>query len=262
VTDAPALAYLGARLQARLGDRPPPAQWQRLGGVADFGHLVQTVRGTPLGRWVAGIAGDAAPAGIEAALRAGFRRDVAEVSGWAPEAWRPAIRWTDRLPDLPLVAHLLRGGPLPDAARADPRFADLAGLAPERRTAFLEAGPFRPVVAAWRADAPLAEAWLGALRARMPALAEAEARTLERLADTLRALRGRLVPPGRPGAPARPALTAAAEAALIRAFRERPQSGVAALAWLGLVWLDLQRLRGALIARRIREAGEADGAGP
>jgi hypothetical protein len=255
VSEAPALAYAGARMAARHGARPSPAAWDRLERIGDFGQLVQSARRTGLAPWVAGLASDTGAHDMEAALRRGFRAHVEEVAGWHPPRWRPAIAWVAHLPDLPALAHALSDAPPPGWFARDPRWADLAGRGREARRAALEGGALAPLVAAWDGGTPLPEAWRAGLLAHWPGRPSAG---LGRLLGRLERL-GEGLPDGGAAAEARalPELRDAAERALSRAFRAEARTPVAALAHLGLAWIDVQRLRGALSRRRLLPAEAA-----
>jgi hypothetical protein len=56
---------------------------------------------------------------IERALRAEWRRYVAEIAAWVPSAWEAPVLWTQYVPDLSLIEGLL-GRPAPEWAREDP----------------------------------------------------------------------------------------------------------------------------------------------
>lgn len=95
-------------------------------------------------------------------------------------------------------------------------------------------------------DTSWAQAWSDAWAAALPCDAGAE-RPWRRPAELLRPrLTGRRS--GRPAAPA------AAQAELLRLFRRHADSALAAFAYLALLALELERLRGALVARAMFEA--------
>lgn len=129
------MEYAQTRMQARYGARPSEEQWQRLFEHREFATYLAAVRTSPLGGWIAGIGDDAGPHEIESALRRQWYAAVAELARWLPDEWRNAVRWTAALIELPARAHRVRGGVLPpgrerevtSAAAADDLEAWLAG---------------------------------------------------------------------------------------------------------------------------------------
>ena len=114
-------AYLQVRLQARHGTRIDESAWRRLQGSADFANYLRLAQQTALRPWVMSLHPGQDSSEIEQTLRRQFRNHIEEVAGWAPTAWRPAIRWAGRLTDLPALRHLLAGEPAPSWLRDDPK---------------------------------------------------------------------------------------------------------------------------------------------
>jgi len=223
VTGTPTFDYAGARAQARHGQLLPEAQWERLARVPDFALYAQTARETALRPWVATLDAATRPHVLEAALRAQFRAHVRAVAAWVPRAWRPALRWIETLPDLPVASHLLAGEPAYEWMGADPA---LARVAVRNLTAWL---------AQWR------KFWPDDAAARAP---------LERLVRDVRRVAQ--------DAAREDAATARArlEPVLRRAFRRHTRAPAGLVAYLALSWLQLARLRGALLRRRFTVAPE------
>jgi hypothetical protein len=72
--------------------------------------LLDAVRGSNAAPAVSGVGANADVDAIELAFRVQLRTRIAECADWAPDEWRAAVLWTQRLVDLPLVAHLAAGG--------------------------------------------------------------------------------------------------------------------------------------------------------
>jgi hypothetical protein len=90
-------AYAQARIQARHGERPDEAAWDRLHASTTLSHFLEGARRTGLRRWLSAIGDRTEPAAIETVLHRDFRRYVVEVASWVPERWHDAVL---RLPEL------------------------------------------------------------------------------------------------------------------------------------------------------------------
>ncbi len=238
-------AYGQARLQARHGDRPDAACWRRVSGVGDLLHFLQSARASPLRPWVLHFTDRTVVHEIELSLRRQFSRHVTEVANWQPDRWRSSVRWVTRLGDLAALQHLLLGEPTPSWMTADPGLRAFAADEPAARRDALEQSDCAPLLAAWRRGRPLTEAWLGEWRKRWPPAPKLQTLALERLAGRARGGFGTLQERG--GEAGRAAL----EAALTGEFRRNTLKPGAAFAHLGLVALDLSRLRGELVRRAL-----------
>lgn len=242
---SPLFAYAGARILARHGRRPAAADWERLERIRDFGHYLQTARDTGLAPFVRHIGGTAGAHELERALRSVWRAYIREVALWQPAPWRPALRWLGVLGELPALAHALAGRP------DSPWMAELpvAGPAFRRegpaRNRVLTGGPAAPLIAGDNPDgAVLRERWLAHWHRLLPdrprrfraSLGEPEAAVRDYLAA---------VSDGEEGADDR------LERRLTRILRRHGREPAAAYAHLGLVALDLQRLRRGLLLRRL-----------
>jgi hypothetical protein len=218
-----------ARVGARLGARPTEALWQRIEAARGLAAVLELARGGALAPWVEGI-GPASPLhAVECTLRRHWRARVAELASWMPPRWQAALRECALLADLPLVQHLARGGGAPawiDEADADGtlrRRAEVHRAAPER--------VLRAWIAAWRVLLP-----------RGPARAAIEAQLLPLLEHHAAAL-------AEPGPADGWALRRALQQRLLALRRRALVEPLAVFAYLGLVALEYERLRGELVAR-------------
>jgi hypothetical protein len=234
-----AFAYAGARMQARYGRLVTRSEWERLRRLGSLNAFLQAARETGLRPWVLQVDSTADAHQLEAQLRLLFRRRVRELAGWAPASWRPAIEWSAVLPDLPAIAHGVRGGASWPWIAGDTQLAWLAigdrPRAPQPLQGFLPAKGVTPD--------PLAH-WLARWRERWPAVLPTERAGLDELVQLIRAALA-----------AASANATAAEAALQRPlrrlFRRQTRAPAGLFAYLVLTWLEMVAVRGALLRRRL-----------
>lgn len=245
--DVGSIDYAQARLQSRHGQRAGDAAWQRLEVAREFTALLDAARHSALQPWLVGITLHSSVHQIEAQLRAHWRATVAELAGWMPEAWQPPIHWCAVLPDLPVLQHLLQGGaPVPWMCD-DADWRALCGLPQAARAAALLDGPYGPLAASARLG-PLMAAWFAEWCRRLPRKMGGHDDPLQQVVATLRAHGAAFAaaPPG-PGGLLRRSLQARLALLLRRATLEP----AAAFIHLALCALDLERLRGELLARAL-----------
>ena len=249
------LAYLQARLQARHGDRPSADEWRLAESSADLSHYLEAIRRTALKRWVSDINHEMAPEAIERQFRAAWREAVGQVAKWSPEEWRAAVEWLRWLPDLPGLAHLLRGRKVPPWMRADPVMRELAFEEPERRREALAGLPLAPLNSdqgsAGRDGAavpPVVAAWLQEWRRRVPGgmgnHREALADIVKQVLRHIEAMRASEDSDGRE-------LRNLLGATLARHFRHGAGTPIALFSHLALDGLELERLRAGVVTRRL-----------
>jgi hypothetical protein len=106
--DAGSLEYAHARLCARYGDRPDELAWRRIETLREFRAMLDAVRASHLGAWIADIGPDSGVHAIEFAMRAHWRSRVTAIAAWMPAAWCPAIEWCGLMVELPVLQHLAR----------------------------------------------------------------------------------------------------------------------------------------------------------
>jgi hypothetical protein len=248
----PGFAYAQPRLQARHGQGVSAPAWSEAETSIDLGRCLQVLRSSPLRPWIAHLTAQAHISDIERHLRDDWRDYVNEVSGWAPPDWKPSLQWLTAVLYLPLLGHLIEGFPAPQWLSTD---SFVPGLAAS------EAGSLQSAIAV-TALAPLARvedagellpAWIDHWRSLMPARMPRQTRTglaaLERAAlDQVEAAATSM-----PGD--RAELRNEFRLRLQRLFRRHALSAVALFSHLALTALDVERLRGALIASRLRGIG-------
>jgi hypothetical protein len=248
VSTSSGFAYVQARLQARHGQRPEEERWHLLESSTDLGSYLQQARATALAPWVQHLPSHADTHEIEQSVRRNWRHYTDEIAKWVPEPWGDAIRWTGTLPDLPFVAHLALGGSIRPWMLQDPVLAPLALVDSQRREESLEASPFAGVAVAIRDKQPPVEAWLDAWESRLPAAGDIEGlASLKRL--LARHMENILQEPA--ARPEGPALRAQLAERLTSLFRRESGRIGAVFAHIGLLMLDVERLRGGLVLRAL-----------
>ena len=240
-------AYVQARLQAHHGDRPVETVWRHLQGTSDFANYLQLARHTPLRSWVATLDPGQGSDEIEGELRRLFRRHVDEVAGWVVPAWRPAVLWVRRLPDLPALRHLFTGEPVPAWLQDDPELRDMGCLTVDARRDVIRQSDCNIFFVAWQTDASLPDAWLEHWRTLWPKSARDD-HGLDELGKALRQYL-RVVQADTDGSVQ--ARCEALQLQLVSAFRRYSFRPAAVFSHLALTALDLARLRGDLLVRQL-----------
>lgn len=261
--------YAHARVSARLAQRPDEHLWQRVHAARSVVALLETVRGSQAAAMVSGIPARDADL-LELAFRQQIRLRIAEVAGWSPTEWQPALRFTAWLPDLPALAQLLSDEPLPRWIAADPVLAQYAQprLAERRAALDATAGPLARIAATMVADtaepgdtpvivrrrAPTLHGALVAWEAEWRALWPQRDAGLEQLVETVKAhcLRFPLLSPDETWA-ARETLAAR----VLTLLHRHPAQPAALFAGIALHALDLERLRGEFALRARTASGVA-----
>ncbi len=246
----PSFDYVQGRLQARHGDRLADSQWRRLAGSRLLGSYLQGIRRTPLEPWVRQLSEGSTQHVIELALRARWRQYVAALARWPSAGWGPAIAWVDRLVDLPVALELCRLNSIGTWAREDPVYGEWTGPDGGRAEAMTR-HLGEAIVAACREGDPVA-AWCREWRRLWPDTPAGLRAGLERLIGGLE--RHQQAMAGVTDAATGNALRAELDTRLNRLFRGYARTPLAIFAHLGLVALELERLRAALVERALYPA--------
>jgi len=249
--------YAQARIQARFGGRPGAALWRELEGIRDLPSYLEAARSSPLRGWVSGIEASGGLPQIETRLRERLRSHIREVAGWVPPPWKPAVLWLSQLLDLPALAHLLSGhAPLPWMSREQ----GLQGLIADGPRAALAAPRVRHPSRGGASRGRLGAATPDPGQARSSWLAEWERRWPEHDAEAFAGMRGLVATMSvhlehfkRASARESWQMRVALERELHTLFRRFTLSPQAAFAYLGLIALDLERLRAGLVRRALWE---------
>jgi len=243
MTIATDFGYVQARIQARLPELMSETQWQRLAAVRTLSAYLEEARATALRPRIMGFSAVSGAHEIERGLRTQWRHAVAEVAGWAPAAWRPAVAWTVWIPDLPLLREGLAAS-LPSWAAADERWSawldddgklDLPALRRSGAQPLLAGGLDR-----------LARCWLERWAALWPRTSGPWRKALEGSTAVVKGVWMRR----------EQAVTALAGDAdrgerLRRLLRRRLKQPATLFVYLALVALELERLLGALSQRAV-----------
>lgn len=240
-------AYVQVRLQVRHGARPDEAVWRHLQGTSDFANYLQLARHTPLRPWVATLDPGQDSDAIEAELRRLFRRHVDEVAGWVVPAWKPAVSWVRRLPELPALQHLFTGEPVPAWLQDDPEMHAMGCLPVDARLEAVRQSDCNIFFTAWQAGESLPDAWLAHWRKLWPKTARHD-RGLDALGT---ALRGYLRVLQAETCDSVQARCEALQLQLASHFRRHSFHPAAVFSHLALTALELARLRGDLLVRRL-----------
>jgi hypothetical protein len=251
--------YAQARLQTRYGQRGDESLWNQLRSARSLVAALETLRASPLRRWVAAIPVDADADEVELRLRTELRAGIAEVTGWVAGEWQRALAWTVHLVDLPAVTRLARGEPPAAWMRRDPVLQQYAEADADARRAALRNGPLAPVVLAIEAqlgegalkraavaDARALEVWRDEWYARWPERDSDDAAALEELASLVVRHLPRFLDVGSDDAWA---MRRALEAQIAARFRRHAFTPVAGFAYVALVALDIEKLRAQLVTR-------------
>lgn len=244
-------AFAQPRLQARLGARPVAADWQQLEATRDLGATLQILRGGPLARWTSRIPSRPGLHELERRLREEWLHAVDEVAAWQPRHWREATRWMRWITYLPSLQKLARGGRAPAWMRADPVLGPIVAREPRDRGPALAGTPLAPLEAGFASPPDVAGAWARHWQSLWPHRASARV-PLRQLLASIREHRERLAE-APPEATSREAIESL-ERRLEVMFRRHPLSPAATAAFVSLMMLDLQRLRGLLAVRSLRDS--------
>jgi hypothetical protein len=232
-----AFGYIRARIMARHSRRLSPEQWQELENCRGLESFLQLARQSSLDAWVRHFAPGDEPQRWERSLRRDWQTSLEQFLGWTPPRWSPCLAWTSLLPQLPAIAGLLNSAPGPAWVGDD----DLLGPLDTRdRQAFRESlvkRGWQALLQYWNDAEPLS-AWWRAWQDAWPAGTHARLERLE---------------PGRvlllhPDGLQREKL----DQFLSRILRDQHPDILPVLAHLGLLALDLGRLRANLLHRRVR----------
>jgi len=248
------IAFIQSRVQARHGARLSESDWLSLRNNRSLRLYLDSVNLTELKSWTQKLHANMKPHTIERLLRAAWRDYILEVSNWSAPKWRPAIQWMSHLPDLPIIDHILHGGVAPKWLRRDP---NLAGMTFLNRNSDEDASAkfnMAPIMDMSDPDILIRRRWSKEFENLWPADEQDYLTVLEKSLDQLFKrfelagaeikLEDRLMDLNH---------------GLARLFRRYALSPLVLFAHLGIVAIDLLRLRGDLLQRCLFAENSAGG---
>ena len=201
----------------------------------------------PLQSWVRTLDPGQSSDEIETELRRLFRHHVDEVAGWVPPAWREAVVWVRRLPDLPALQHLLSGEPVPAWLQEDAELRDMGCLPVDSRLQAMRHSDCNVFLMASQTGESLTDAWLNHWRTLWPGTAR-QNQSLEKLGDALHHYLRVLQADSCASVQTR---CETLHVQLVSAFRRYSFQPAAVFSSLALTALELARLRGDLLVRQL-----------
>lgn len=248
MTGPASFGYVQARAQARLASLPRESDWQRLEATRGLSAFLEEARATALKPWVTGLSGASDAHDIDRGIRALFRAEVEAAARWVPEGWRASVHWVQWLPQLLVIGQALTGGRVPDWLSHDPVLSGFAASGGEVDLAALRAAGLGPLIAAAADEGDLPAAWLEAWRSRWPTMRRRFQVNLEGLAATLVVHQRRFLAsdPDRTWL-----LRRELDLRLRHSFHLYLVQPAGLFAYLALVAVGLERLRGALVSRAL-----------
>ena len=255
MSGSPRWSYVQARLQARHSERLQETDWRAIEAARSIDQFIERARVSRLRRFTERVQARTSSHAIERMLRDAWRSYVTEVAGWVPAAWRQAVMWTSYFPDSPIIDALLRSE-APVWIEQASIFAQLAETDLRKRSAALTNSLLDPLVASGAREETIAARWYTHWHSLWPQRRVADHKSaLLELAATINAHVERLDRAGmqETSAPYRRDLAHT----LTRIFRRHGGSPAAVFCHLALVALELERLRGDLVRRRLFEPSHA-----
>ena len=240
-------AYAQARLQARHGQRPGEEVWQQLQGSGDLASFLLVVRRTSLRHWVLGMSITHSIHEIEQLLRDQFRDYGDEVAAWLPAEWSESVRWIRCLVDLPALQHLLSGYAVPGWMLSDSILRDFASEEKELRLEAIMLSDYSHLAEEWLKGQPLPHAWLEHWLHIAPVHAMKETG----INKIIRLYQDNFLASARSASPVTEQQRFSLHKQLTILFRRYSFQATAAYAHIGLVALDLEKLRRGLVSRAL-----------
>lgn len=222
---------------ARHSQRPGREQWQELELARSLDAFLQMARQSSLADWIKHFESSDESVAWERSLRADWQQYLSQLVSWTPSRWKASLAWAGVLPFLPAIARVLHRQPPPEWTKAEEFFRGMSLHDSEAFRSELASGPWAPLLVHWEDNSPLS-AWRLAWQACWPKKHQG---TLSALGPGWQLL-------DQPGDQAREEL----EGFLVRVLRTQQATVLPALAHLGLLSLDLGRLRGNLLRRQLR----------
>jgi hypothetical protein len=245
ISERAAFGYLRARIMARHSRRLSDEQWQQLENCRGLEAFLQLARQTNLNPWVRHFEPGDDPRRWEASLRRDWQTSLKQLSNWTPKRWSEVLRWTALLPSLPAIARMLDNPPAPGWVQDDGFLSQFDSRDTHGFRDSLATSAWQRLLVYWGGTQPLQAWWLAWQDCWPPG----PPNRLQRLEPARKLL---AAPDGlRPGK---------LEQCLNRILRDQHSDILGVIAHLGILSLDLGRLRTNLLQRRVRTAQGSEGA--
>jgi hypothetical protein len=240
--------YTQVRLQARYGERLQDADWRSLDAIQSLPRYLDRCRSTALRRYSERLSAAMSSHAIEAALRREAQRAVREVAAWMPAAWRPAAQWFAVLPLLPLIDGLLRTEVPRGSSYEEPFLVAMAAVDAPMRRSLVEESAYAPLVGSHAGSMGIADLWSAHWKKLWPG-GEGGNPALAKLASEV----GRVVAAINQADAGKSSrlLRGDIDRICVRFFRRHSSTPTAAFAYLGLVFIDIERFRGGAVRRAL-----------
>jgi len=184
---------------------------------------------------------------VEQSLRDQFRDYIDEIADWLPTDWRESVRWISRLSDLPALQHLLAGNAAQGWMLSDPMLRDFASEERELRLDAIMRSDCYRLAESWQKGHSLPDAWLDHWQQLLPESSLKE----DGIRQMIRLYREHLSLPSDRKIVDTAQQRLQLETRLTSLFRHYSFQATAAFSHLGLVALDLGRLRSGLVRRAL-----------
>jgi hypothetical protein len=185
---------------------------------------------------------------LETGILTLYRDYIDDIASWTPRDWRASVAWTKHLTYLPALLHLLKGNTAQAWMLQDPVLKPFTAIHHDQRnTAFLQSD-YAPLVHARQEGQPLVAAWAARWQALWPGPRASEREGLLLLYRLLLQHLESFAQAAPDAAWPQRQQLAGRLRTLFRQFRYQP---AAIFVHLLLVALDVERLRGDILQRRL-----------
>ncbi len=240
--------YTQTRLQARHGLRPDERSWQLAESQRELGNFLQSARQTGLKSWVSGLQATDSNQLLETVLLKLYRDYIDDIASWVPRGWQKSVEWTTSLSYLPALLHLIKGNTAQAWMLQDPMLKPFTAIHHDQRNAALLQSEYAPMVHAYHEGMPLLAAWTARWQFLWPEPGASERASLQQLQTLLQQHLASFARETPESAWRQRQQLAARLGTLFRVFRYQP---AAVFCHLLLVALDVERLRGDILQRRL-----------
>jgi len=248
------LEYALTRVYARHGQRLDEAAWRRVEASRDLNHYMAAMRATALAPWVASMNAQQDCRALESSLRSQWRRHVDGVARWHPREWQAWLAWLAYPPFLNLIAQLARPEAVPSWILADPVVGPFAPGTPANRSAAMADTPLAPLAAAVAGQTTPRAAWSTHWQALLPHADGDTRRSLDLLRRAIEQHDQGLLQAVDTAEPQRQKFALR----LRLLMRIAAGTAIVTVCHLGLLALDLERLRSGLVRRCLFVRAEAE----